>query len=82
MQISYNNFGAQCREMLGTLIGAEDEGPHRQLSSDQLSDGKVAGCSMSSPRACDQKLCNSVLCHECLRRVVWFCGLSVVMALL
>jgi len=53
VQISDDDFGAKRREVLGALIGVEDEGPHRQLSSEQLSDGEVAGRSMFPARARD-----------------------------
>jgi len=75
VQISDDDFGAKPREVLGALIGAEDEGPHRLLSSEQLSDSEVAGRSMSPSRARDQKFCNGVLCHECLHKVVVECKL-------
>ena len=76
VQISDDDFGAKRREVLGAFIGAEYEGPHRQLSSEQLSDGEVTGRSMSSARARDQKFCNGVLCHECLRKVIVECKLQ------
>jgi|307.fasta_scaffold2134237_2 hypothetical protein len=73
---SPTTISAKNREVLGALICAEYEGPHRQPSSEQLSDGEVTGRSVSSARARDQKFCNGVLCHECLRKVIVECKLQ------
>ena len=51
VQISDDDFGAKRGEVLGALIGAEDEGPYWQLSGEQLSGGEVARRSMSPARA-------------------------------
>ena len=85
-QISDDDLGAERGELLGALIGVEHEGPHGELSIEQLSYDVIARRSMSSASARDQKCwcsvlchkcCSGVLCHECPRKVVvktegWF----------
>jgi len=60
-----NDLGAEFCELLGTLIGVENEGPYWELSTEQLPDDMIAGCTMSSSGASDQKSCHRVLCHKC-----------------
>jgi len=74
-QISDDDLGAERRELLGTLIGVEHEGPHAELPIEQLSYDVIARRSMSSASARDQKCWCSVLCHKCCSgvccAVVW-----------